>query len=211
MPVCRMPFSRAAAAGMVPGRTGGESPMDAPAPNNPHHQIGGLTMFATVPMLNLRREVDRLFDESFGGALPHAVGLESGRPTWAPAADVRESDAEYLLELEVPGVDPSTLELTVERGVLTVSGERANPTREGERVHLRERMRGRFVRSFRLPKGFDENAIVAETEHGLLRVRLPKAALPQPRRIAVQSASSPGTSGTVSNGATPELNAGAAS
>jgi HSP20 family protein len=169
-------------------------------------------MFTTVPMLHLRRDVDRLFDESFTGALSQAAGLESGRPTWAPAADVRESDAEYVLELEVPGVDPATLELTVERGVLTVSGERANANREGERVHLRERMRGRFVRSFRLPKGFDENAIVAETEHGLLRVRLPKAALPQPRRITVQAAgSSNGTSGHVSNGTAPELNASAQS
>jgi HSP20 family protein len=151
-----------------------------------------MTMFATVPMLSLRREVDRLFDESFGAPLAHAAGLEGGRPTWAPAADVRESDAEYVLELEVPGVDPATLELTVVRGVLTVAGERASAMREGERAHLRERMHGRFVRAFRLPKGFDENAIVAETEHGLLRVRLPKAALPQPRRIAVQPAGANG-------------------
>jgi HSP20 family protein len=144
-------------------------------------------MFQTVPMLTLRREVDRLLDETIG-AFPPAVTAEAGRATWAPAADVREGEGEYVLELEVPGVDPSTIDLTVERGMLTISGERAGTTREGERVHLRERVRGRFVRSFRLPKGFDENAIIAESEHGLLRVRLPKAALPQPRRIAVQVA-----------------------
>jgi HSP20 family protein len=142
-------------------------------------------MFQNVPILTLRREVDRLLDETMH-ALPPTLGVEAGRAAWAPAADVRESESEYLLELEVPGVDPATIELTAERGVLTVAGERAGAAREGERVHLRERVRGRFVRTFRLPKGFDENAIVAESEHGLLRVRLPKAALPQPRRITVQ-------------------------
>jgi HSP20 family protein len=142
-------------------------------------------MFQNVPILTLRREVDRLLDETMG-ALPPTLGAEAGRAAWAPAADVRESESEYLLELEIPGVDPTTIELTAERGVLTVAGERAGAAREGERVHLRERVRGRFVRTFRLPKGFDENAIVAESEHGVLRVRLPKAALPQPRRIAVQ-------------------------
>jgi HSP20 family protein len=160
-------------------------------------------MFATVPMLSLRREVDRLLDETMS-AVPPTLGVEPGRAAWAPAADVRESETEYVLELEVPGVAPSTLELTVERGVLTVSGERANPAREGERVHLRERMRGSFLRSFRLPTGFDESAIVAETEHGLLRVRLPKAALPQPRRIRVQPAASNGAHGSSSNGQSAE-------
>lgn len=144
-------------------------------------------MFTTVPMLTIRRDIDRLLDETVG-ALQPALGLQAGRPTWAPAADVRESDSEYVLELEVPGVDPAALELTVDRGVLTVAGERAYATREGERTHLRERMHGRFVRSFRLPKGFDDSAIAAETEHGVLRVRLPKAALPQPRRITVTAA-----------------------
>lgn len=141
-------------------------------------------MFTTVPMLTLRRDIDRLLDETVGAMQP-ALGAQTGRPTWAPAADVRESESEFVLELEVPGIDPAKLELTVDRGVLTVAGERAYTTRENERVHVRERMHGRFVRSFRLPKGFDESAIAAETEHGLLRVRLPKAALPQPRRITV--------------------------
>ncbi|MDF1501948.1 Hsp20/alpha crystallin family protein [Roseisolibacter sp. H3M3-2] len=154
-------------------------------------------MFQNVPILTLRREVDRLLDETMG-ALPPTLGVEPGRAAWAPAADVRESDAEYVLELEVAGVDPASIDLTVDRGVLTVSGERAGATREGERVHLRERVRGRFVRAFRLPKGFDENAISADSEHGLLRIRLPKAALPQPRRIQVRT--NAGDSPRVSDG-----------
>ncbi|MGZ8469572.1 MAG: Hsp20/alpha crystallin family protein, partial [Gemmatirosa sp.] len=152
-------------------------------------------MFTTIPMVTLRRDIDRLLDETVSSLQPGLhTGARTGRPTWAPAADVRESDSEYVLELEVPGIDPSALELTVDRGVLTVAGERTYATRENERVHVRERMDGRFARTFRLPKGFDESAIAAETEHGVLRIRLPKAALPQPRRITVSVGNAGSTS-----------------
>lgn len=145
-------------------------------------------MFATVPMLSLRQEVDRLFDETFAPGLGAALGRDGVRPAWIPAADVRETENEYVIELDLPGVSPSEVEVSIERGVLSVTGGRADARREGERSHLRERATGRFVRSFRLPKGFDEQAIVAESENGVLRVRLPKAALPQPRRITVTAA-----------------------
>jgi len=158
-------------------------------------------MFTTVPMLTIRRDIDRLLDETVG-ALQPTLATQAGRATWAPAADVRESENEYVLELELPGVDPATLEITVDRGVLTVAGDRAYAPREGERVHLRERLHGRFARSFRLPKGYDEGAIAADAEHGLLRVRLPKAAIPQPRRIAVNAGGSAMGTPAVTDGAT---------
>lgn len=141
-------------------------------------------MFPTTHSMNsLRRELDRLFDDAF---VP-PVGGEPARTAWAPAADVRETQDEYLIELELPGVDPAAVEVTAERGLLSVRGEKRGTLADGQpaRVHLNERVHGRFVRTFRLPKGFDEAAITAEFDHGLLRVRLPKGALPQPRRIAV--------------------------
>ena len=138
----------------------------------------------STPMYMLRRDVDRLFDDTFA-----ALNGRSEALPWAPAADVREGEQEYLIELELPGVDPARVEVTADRGVLTVRGEKRTARTEQEkgRLHLIERTHGTFVRSFRLPQGFDEAAIRAEFEHGVLRVRLPKAALPQPRRIAIST------------------------
>jgi HSP20 family protein len=147
-------------------------------------------MFPTAnPVISLRRELDRLFDDAF---VP-TTGAEPGRTTWAPAADVRETQGGYVIELELPGVDPAAVEVTAEHGLLSVRGEKRGTLADGQpaRVHLNERVHGRFVRTFRLPKGFDEAAITAEFDHGVLRVRLPKEALPQPRRIVVNVGSRP--------------------
>lgn len=142
----------------------------------------------TSSMHTLRRELDRLFDDAF---TPTFAG-EPVRTAWAPVADVRETAEAYVIELELPGVDPAAVEVTAERGLLTIRGEKRGTLADGQpmRVHLNERVHGRFGRTFRLPKGFDEAAITAEFDHGVLRVRLPKGALPQPRKIAVAVAGS---------------------
>ena len=139
------------------------------------------------PATALRSEVDRLFDAAF---VP-VSGRELVSAIWTPTTDIRESEQEVVIELELPGVAPESVELTADRGVLRVRGEKAPVHRAAnQRVHLGERVHGAFERAFRLPKGLDEGAIAAEFEHGLLRVGLPKAALPQPRRIEVKVASS---------------------
>ena len=134
------------------------------------------------PVFSLRREIDRLFDDTFGGE-----GTTTRRG-WMPAADVRETSGEYTFELELPGVAPDAVELTADSGVLTVRGEKGQRTRkEGEegRHHFVERSYGSFVRAFQLPQGVDEDRIEAHFAHGLLTVRVPKAERPKPRRIAI--------------------------
>ena len=133
------------------------------------------------PVFSLRREIDRLFDDTFGGE-----GMP--RRAWAPAVDVRETDAEYTFELELPGIDPAQVDLTADHGVLTVRGEKEQRTRkEGDegRWHVVERTYGSFVRAFQLPQGVDDERIDAQFAHGVLTIRVPKAARPQPRRIRI--------------------------
>ena len=79
------------------------------------------------------------------------------------------------------------MEITIENGMLTISGEKREERKEGEegRYHLVERSYGSFSRSFTLPQGIDEEQIDAEFHKGLLTVRIPKAALPQPRRVQI--------------------------
>lgn len=138
------------------------------------------------PVFSLRREIDRLFDDTFGG--------NGGRSpsTWSPAVDVRESQNELILQFELAGITPDQIELTTDNGVLTVRGEKREARKENEesQFHLVERSYGAFSRSFQLPKNLDESRIDATFEHGVLTVRIPKAALPQPKRIQVNAATS---------------------
>jgi HSP20 family protein len=129
-------------------------------------------------LFGLRREIDRLFEDTVSGR---------GGATWMPPVNVRESGNEISLDIELPGINPDNVEITVENGMLTISGEKREERKEDEegRYHLVERSYGSFSRSFTLPQGVDEEQIDAEFQNGLLTVRIPKAALPQPRRIQI--------------------------
>jgi HSP20 family protein len=145
----------------------------------------------TGPVFGLRREIDRLFEDTFGG--------DARRTGWAPAVDIREDNKEIALEVELPGIKPSDVEVMAENGVLTIRGEKqSGSTEESEgRYHVVERSYGSFTRSFQLPTGVDEQRIEADFADGLLTVRIPKAALAQPRRIAIRnSGSQPTIQGT---------------
>jgi HSP20 family protein len=133
-----------------------------------------------TPFVGLRREIDRLFDDVTSGS--------NGRMAWMPAVDVREDRSSLTLEFELPGLEPDQVEVTAENGVLTVRGEKRAERKEGDerRYHLVERTYGSFSRSFQLPSGVDEGQIDAQFENGVLHVRIPKAALPRPRKIEIQ-------------------------
>jgi HSP20 family protein len=138
----------------------------------------------TGPVFGLRREIDRLFEDAFGG--------DSTRRGWAPAVDVREDSKEIALEVELPGIKPSDVEVTAENGVLTIRGEKQTTSTEDQegRYHVIERSFGSFTRSFQLPNGLDEQRIEADFADGLLTVRIPKGAIAQPRRIQIRNSGS---------------------
>jgi HSP20 family protein len=150
------------------------------------------------PVFGLRREIDRLFDETFAG--------NGGVSGWTPAVDIREDETELNLSLELAGVNPENVEITAENGILTVRGEKQEERKEKEegRYFLAERTYGSFVRSFQLPQGLDESKISADFEHGLLRIHVPKTALPKPRRIQIASGSKGEQKGTKENVAVNE-------
>jgi HSP20 family protein len=143
------------------------------------------------PVFGLRREIDRLFEDTFGRG-------ESGA-AWSPAVDIRESDNELNLELELPGIKPEEVEITADNGILTIRGEKRGERKEGDensRYHMVERSYGSFMRSFQLPQGLDESKIEADYSDGILAVRIPKTALPQPRKIQIGRQSQNQMSGT---------------
>jgi HSP20 family protein len=128
-------------------------------------------------------ELDRLIDGFFGPTFgPGIVAHDRG------AANLYETDERFVLELEVPGFTSEDIEVTVERGVLTVSGSHENASEdEGTRYHLRERSFERFSRTFRVPESVSSEGVLAELETGVLTVRLPKAADAKPRRVEIDA------------------------
>jgi HSP20 family protein len=153
---------------------------------------GGLVPFfggGFTPLFSLRREIDRVFEDAFGG--------RSGGATWAPAVDVCEEKDEIRLDVDLPGIKPENVDINVENGLLTIRGEKRDERKEGEegRYHMIERSYGSFFRSFTLPQGVSEEQISADFEHGVLHIRIPKAALPQPRRIQISGARQEQTAG----------------
>ena len=162
----------------------------------------------SAPVFGLRREIDRLFEDTFGRG--------EGVSNWSPAVDVRETDQELALELELPGIKPDEVELTAENGVLTVRGEKTSERKEGDensRYHVVERSYGNFTRSFQLPQGIDESKIEADYNNGILTIHIPKTALPQARRIQIgnrnnkqQQAQVSGQTTTKPNGQKTESN-----
>ena len=106
---------------------------------------------------------------------------------WAPVVDIVESEQEFSLLVELPGVQKSDVKLSVQDGVLTLNGQREQDKEvKGIRFHRTERAYGRFTRSFALPESVDEQKLSAEFRDGLLKVHLPKAEKAKPRSVEVR-------------------------
>ena len=135
-------------------------------------------------------ELNRFFEDlgRGGAAETHAKrGNCIRRDTWQPEADVLESESEYLILLDAPGVNRSSLEINLEDEQLTISGERAAIQAEAKAVERRaERPAGRFARSFALPSNVAGAKVTAEYKDGVLRVRLPKRMPPASKRIEIK-------------------------
>ena len=108
---------------------------------------------------------------------------------WAPLVDISEDEKEYLVKAELPEVKKDDVRVTVENGVLSISGERKVEKEEKEKKYHRvERAYGCFERSFTLPEGADGTKITAEFKEGVLKVHLPKAENAKPKSVTVKVA-----------------------
>ena len=105
---------------------------------------------------------------------------------WVPTADITEDDKEYLIKAELPDLKKEDVKVTVENGVLTISGERKFEKEQKEKKYHRiERAYGRFVRSFALPDDADPGGVKADFKDGVLTVHLPKSERARPKQIGV--------------------------
>jgi HSP20 family protein len=128
------------------------------------------------------RDFDRLVRRAFG---PGTIGAG-----YAPALpmDTVRRDGELVLRFDVPGVDPDKIDVTVDKGVLTVSATREETKTEGENPVVRERRFGSFTRRVRLSDNLDADAIEASNADGVLEIRIPVREEARPRKITVGTA-----------------------
>ncbi len=134
-----------------------------------------------------------LLDRFFEGSLL-SNGLDGNDESavvtsqWMPRVDIREEPKQFVLYADIPGVDPKDIEVQMDKGLLTIKGERsAESTTETERYSRVERTHGVFHRRFALPDSADPDGITATGSHGVLRIVIPKRPESTPRRIQVGS------------------------
>ncbi|KOX01003.1 heat-shock protein Hsp20 [Streptomyces sp. NRRL B-1140] len=128
------------------------------------------------------RELDRLTQQVFGPA--------TNRPT-AMAMDAYRSGDDFFVHFDLPGIDPETIELDVERNVLNVRAERRSPAPEGAEPLVAERPTGTFTRQLFLGDTLDTERIDASYEAGVLTLRIPVAEQAKPRRIQITGGDAP--------------------
>lgn len=132
----------------------------------------------------LQEELRQTFDRFFAADDQSNVVTSQ----WAPRVDIREEDKRFVILADVPGIDPAQIEVSMDKGILTIKGERKDePAEQGGKYTRMERARGVFHRRFALPDSADAEGITATGRHGVLEIAIPKRAESAPRRIAINT------------------------
>lgn len=147
-----------------------------------------ISRFEPLSLMNvLHRDLDQIAARRFG-----LSGNEEGSHSvtdWVPAVDIIEEKERFLLRADVPGVNPEDIDINMEKGVLSVSGQRvAKASEDAEGVQRLERATGKFYRRFTLPDTANAEEISATSSNGILEIVIPKQPQVSSRRITVQSA-----------------------
>ncbi|GHA71536.1 Hsp20/alpha crystallin family protein [Cognatilysobacter bugurensis] len=127
---------------------------------------------------------ERFFQMNEGGDESSVVTSQ-----WAPRVDVREDANRFVILADLPGIDPAEVEIWMDKGILSIKGERKSEvTEQNERYSRIERRYGSFHRRFALPDSADPEGVTADGRHGVLEISIPKRPETTPRRIHVGGA-----------------------
>lgn len=153
----------------------------------------GAGMLSNDPLTSLHRELNRMFDDVYRGGLPTTGAGPGAESLLGANMNVSETDTEFRVTAELPGVHEDDIEIRLDNDLLTIRGEKKYSRTEGdekENYHLVERSYGTFQRSLRLPTPVDSDRVSATCENGVLQVILPKTGEQErSRRIQVQGRS----------------------
>ena len=136
-------------------------------------------------LMVLQDRMNRLFEDATQRRTQTDAGSgdEFERADWAPASDIYETATEYLIAIDLPGIDRTALEIDIDDNRLVVKGIRAiNESKQ----HRTERPRGKFLRTFSVPGSVDQGRIGAEYKEGVLQIRLPKRSEQKAKKIDIK-------------------------
>ncbi len=135
------------------------------------------------------------FPREFSRAFSRLFDVEDGDQSdvvtsqWAPRVDIREEDKRFVIAADIPGIDPKDIEINMDKGVLSIKGERKSEQMSEDGKYTRvERVHGVFHRRFALPDSANPDGISATGRHGVLEISIPKRPEAAPRKIEIQSA-----------------------
>jgi HSP20 family protein len=133
---------------------------------------------------HLQNEMRNVFERYFNAEESDQSNIVTSQ--WTPRVDIKEEDTRFVILADIPGVDPKDIEITMEKGILSIKGERkAESTEQNNKLTRVERSHGLFYRRFALPDSADAEGIKAAGKHGVLEVSIPKRPETAPRRINV--------------------------
>jgi len=170
---------------------------EAPPAKTEGHEVA--SEISHHPLLSLRHEIDRLFDDmlprsrfspfkNWGFEFPSFPRLTHGVGALAtiPKSDVSETDKDFVIRAELPGMSEDDIEVTVSGGVITIKGEKRSEREENKPdYHLSECTYGAVRRSYPVPEGVDQDKVKGEFENGVLTLSLPKTKAAAPKKITV--------------------------
>ena len=132
----------------------------------------------------LHDEIKQVFERFLGDDETDQSNIVTSQ--WTPRVDVKEEDKRFLILADIPGVDPKDIDVSMDKGILTIRGERKSENKEQNGKLTRvERSYGAFYRRFALPDSADADGISANGRHGVLEISIPKKPETTPRRISV--------------------------
>ena len=135
-------------------------------------------------LMSIQSELNRLFGRTYAGTEAGSAGAGA----WVPPLDIYETEGTFVITMELPGVEPSDVDVSVEDSILTVQGQRKFYSEVNEdSFHRVERRYGQFVRSLSLPSSADPERITAAFDKGVLTIEVPKAEQAKPRKITVKA------------------------
>jgi HSP20 family protein len=134
----------------------------------------------------LPEEIRQAFDRFLRPEVGDASNVVTSQ--WAPRVDIREDEQRFVILADIPGVDPAQIEVSMDKGILTIKGERDAVAAEKDGKFTRvERARGAFHRRFALPDSADAEGVTATGKFGVLEIVIPKKAQATPRRITINT------------------------
>jgi HSP20 family protein len=130
----------------------------------------------TEELSSWHRDIDELFGRFFGRN-------ESSVGSWVPRLETYRKDNDFVVRLDLPGVDPNDVDVRAEGNLLTITGERKNETKNAD---YQETYYGKFERTLTLPQGVEADKIAAQYQHGVLEIRVPLPAQFAGRKVPIQ-------------------------